>query len=526
MFQRELTVRGRAGSTYLARTIAAVSAVVMLASILGSSALSPASVAGAGRHLFEVILQFLFVFAVFEGVRCTAFGIVGERKGGTLGLLFLTSMRGHDVLLGKVGGGMASTLSTLMVFSPLIAVPMLLGGVDLVTLLAGVSVLLSGMLVSMACGALASATSSSAMGSLTKAFALAAVFTFAPVLLAWMAGVVGPPAPMIFGSMSPAVALMAVVESSPKAPLTWVFWFGQGGVLLIAGALMASAGAALRRNWAAEAFSPSGRRTVKQVNIDDLLHGLGKRFASLQRLVPAPANPLSRSLAARLGLNRWLPVFALTAVVSSLLHAFTLETQDSQTHWITKTILYFGFSLLFAYVSVETLSEAKRSGEMEILMTTPLPDGKLTAALWRLFRRLIGWTVAAELGGLMVGVGMIIGFGWRSSHVQLTNLMDELVQAPLMLALSALNYCAMAWLGMWVGLRAKSTGRGVTTVFVLAAVVPVIASVALQIIAVSLFSISIHLKALEYLVTAVWWIALLLWSRSQLRRHFRDAVTR
>ena len=142
MFQRELTVRGRAGSTYLARTIAAVSAVVMLASILGSSALSPASVAGAGRHLFEVILQFLFVFAVFEGVRCTAFGIVGERKGGTLGLLFLTSMRGHDVLLGKVGGGMASTLSTLMVFSPLIAVPMLLGGVDLVTLLAGVSVLL------------------------------------------------------------------------------------------------------------------------------------------------------------------------------------------------------------------------------------------------------------------------------------------------------------------------------------------------------------------------------------------------
>lgn len=525
VLQRELIVRGRSWSTYLIRTISTVIGLIVLLVCLSSSASGPVAAAEEGSKLFNSLLQLLFVFAMFEGVRSTAFGLVEERRHGTLGLLFLTSMRGRDVLLGKLGGSMASTLFSLLAASPLMAVPLLLGGVSLPVFLAGVSVVLTGLAVSMACGAYASATAKGAMDAMLKAFLILALFLIAPIVLGFPVMALSNGHLAIPTLFSPLAALVAVPRLSATVYGEPFFWFGQMAILLSSLAFIFATGRVLRINWASESLSNVRRSARKPVDIDDLLHGLGKKFYRLQKLVPAAANPLSRSLAARLGLNRWLPVFILIALAGSVLDGVLLvgDAGDLDLFWIGHVLLFLASSILFSYVCVQTFAEARASGEIEILMTTPLTDQELIATLWRLFRRLIGWTVSAELFGiLLMNTCLLFSRNLRT----LDKVTQAFLEAPVAIIISILFYSATAWLGMWIGIRSKSTGVAVTKVFLTSALAPVACVTILAMLYFWKLGTVSSLTWLPNLLLAIYWLSLLVWARRKLRRGFRVSVTR
>lgn len=101
-----------------------------------------------GRQLYSVLSLFALGCAVIGGVCLTAGAITEERAQGTLGLLFLTDLRGSDILLGKLLASSLTGAYALLGLVPLLGVAMLFGGVapGLVishTLLLGVTLLLS-----------------------------------------------------------------------------------------------------------------------------------------------------------------------------------------------------------------------------------------------------------------------------------------------------------------------------------------------------------------------------------------------
>jgi hypothetical protein len=99
LVERELHLASRRSSTYWMR-FAAAGVMIGLAFCMLIIARQK-SVQG-GKTLFMTLSILLFGYCLFAGVRYTADCLSEERREGTLGLLFLTDLRGYDVVIGKL----------------------------------------------------------------------------------------------------------------------------------------------------------------------------------------------------------------------------------------------------------------------------------------------------------------------------------------------------------------------------------------------------------------------------------------
>src|SRR5258706_16014561 len=92
--ERELRVRSRRKSTYRFRQGGALIAII----IVGFMLVVSGAFAGpgiAGKPLFEILAWMVFVACLLEGARNTADCLSEEKRAGTLGLLFLTDLKGY-----------------------------------------------------------------------------------------------------------------------------------------------------------------------------------------------------------------------------------------------------------------------------------------------------------------------------------------------------------------------------------------------------------------------------------------------
>jgi hypothetical protein len=83
-----------------------------------------------GNELFTVAAVMMMIYAMLTGPLATADCLSRERREGTLGLLFLTPLRGVDVVLGKISAASLDHLLGLFAMLPLLAIPFMLGGVS------------------------------------------------------------------------------------------------------------------------------------------------------------------------------------------------------------------------------------------------------------------------------------------------------------------------------------------------------------------------------------------------------------
>jgi len=126
---RELRVASRRRATYWVRSGAALSVMIVgVVIFLSSRGVPPERLSIV---LFGSLAGVAGIYCLFSGVRATADCISEEKREGTLGLLFLTDLRGYDVVLGKLAGTSLNTFYGLIAVVPLLAVPFLLGGVTL-----------------------------------------------------------------------------------------------------------------------------------------------------------------------------------------------------------------------------------------------------------------------------------------------------------------------------------------------------------------------------------------------------------
>src|SRR5437660_12391720 len=125
--ERELRVASRRRSTYWVRFFLALGALVLWFFLFvssGNSAVSP-----RGKMLFVALGFLALSFGLLAGMFLTANCLSEERREGTLGLLFLTPLRGYDVVLGKLMANSLPAIYGLLAVLPLLALPLLMGGV-------------------------------------------------------------------------------------------------------------------------------------------------------------------------------------------------------------------------------------------------------------------------------------------------------------------------------------------------------------------------------------------------------------
>ena len=157
VIERELRASSRQPFTYWLRAIA-VSALILASLLFG---LSHGFEPNLGSGLFSR-LHFTLFCAIWVLVPLlTADCISRERREGTLGLLFLTRLKGPDIVVAKSVAHGLRALTLWVAVLPIIAIPFMLGGLSRIEILLSLLIDLSVMCWALSAGLLASTWSKS-----------------------------------------------------------------------------------------------------------------------------------------------------------------------------------------------------------------------------------------------------------------------------------------------------------------------------------------------------------------------------
>ncbi len=121
--QRELQVASKKPLTHWSRFFAASS--MLIYAVIGTGL----QINPRADFVFGVIAAVAFAYALLAGPLHTADSLTFEKREGTLGLLFLTDLRGFDVILGKLTASSLQAVYGLLAIIPILALPLLFGGV-------------------------------------------------------------------------------------------------------------------------------------------------------------------------------------------------------------------------------------------------------------------------------------------------------------------------------------------------------------------------------------------------------------
>src|SRR5882672_6937646 len=155
--ERELLVASRRHATYSTRLVVALVAIVIGIFFYIANLRTPKHL--LAHYIFQGLSVLALLYCLAAGRRSTADCLSEEKREGTLGLLFLTKLKGHDVVLGKLAATSLNSFFCLLAIFPVLAVPLLMGGITNGEFWRMVLVLLNTFLFSLAVGMFSSVLS-------------------------------------------------------------------------------------------------------------------------------------------------------------------------------------------------------------------------------------------------------------------------------------------------------------------------------------------------------------------------------
>ena len=483
---RELRISSRKPGTFRLRWILVGSVLVIWFLLLANSPHSFSPVQ-RGKMLFMAVGILAFAFCLLSGVFLTADCLSHEKREGTLGLLFLTNLRGYDVVLGKLIATSLHAFYGLLAILPMLALPLLIGGVSAAQFWRVTLSLITTMLVSLSLGMIVSATTRDTRASVgVTLLALIFLAAFPPALWALVKSfrVAWPVDNLLY--LSPGYLYQQAHDAYiGRARRSGNFNVSLAVLLSLAVLFLAGASAWLRRSWQdkGEAASTGKRRTART----------RWRFAS--RSINE-ANPCF-----------WLfyrdrrPQWSAIGVIGTLFGLFICFvpgcfSPSSRVKDPSFTVLMFtAFAMHFlvkVFVALEAsrrLNEDRRSGALELLLVTPLSLRQIisgqTLALRKMFispmaivvmvNVFMVWLVGgpdpmrmrgegqvmmceAYFGGLLLlfmdawalgRVGMLMGFRRRRHHWAIFATLFRIVLLP--------------WLVVFFFMLTVASGRGLSS---------------------------------------------------------------
>ena len=452
--ERELRVAARRRAAFWTRVLAALTATGLGAWSLwfetdGSGA------AGVGQGLFGTLTVAAFLFCLVAGPVFTADSLSQESRDGTLGLLFLTDLRSLDVVLGKLAAASVTAVFSLLAILPVLAIPLLLGGVALDEFgrvaLVLVNTLLFSLAIGMAMSSLCEQAGSAVALTIFALFLLTLVLpamVFDSLNLMTISSVGG----VVAALLSPVVAFAHTSSADPNRD-AFVFWLSVAGVQGIAWIALMFAAWRARSGFSGEpAGGPGGRwrRTWHACVYGAKEARRRRRMALLDRnpfLWLAGRHELKRQILAGfvcLAVGFWL-VLRL---------AFGPEWWSWETSCFAAICLVAPLKLLMASEASARWSEDRRSGALELILTTSLGVEDLIRGHHLALRRLFGFPVAV----VIVMLTLVLFLGWGTSGRD--------VSAGYLLMVNAIVFVwdlhALAWVGTWQGMIRHKPGRAAT----------------------------------------------------------------
>ncbi len=457
--QRELRAAARRRSTYRVRWWAVVIGLgLTLLSFLFVAATRGRSV---GNPLFSMLTGYALLMCLLSGVFLTANALTEEKREGTLGLLFLTDLKGYDVVLGKFFAQSLNAFYCLMALLPVTALPILLGGVQGAEFWRMALALGNALFFSLAAGLSVSAFMRDSQRAMGNTLGLVLLLAAALPFLRQAASAVKVPA-LWYG----------IAWVSPFYPFSYAsemvytrhasaYWGSLAASQLLSWFCLALASVALPRMVQEQR---KARLPAWQVRIRNITHSRKSRAARLT------ANPVEWLRRDEMGLPwlAWLIVLASTVTVVLLL----LLGGAKSPVFVGDATRPFGFLLkvIFAMHVCRFFVEARRNGALELLLCTPLSDRQIIRgqikALWVTF----GWPFGLFAAGLLAALTLRAVSGlWLQEPSVVAAAMGGAFLGALHIARFAADVFAILWFGMGMALtcRKPALAPALTIFFVL-----------------------------------------------------------
>jgi hypothetical protein len=458
-----LRVASRRRATYSSRAVAVAIAVLLgIWIMLTLPRILPTAEVGA--QLFRALCWFTIAYCLIAGTKTTADCLSSEKREGTLGLLFLTDLRRYDVLFGKLAATSLDALYSVLGILPVLAIPMLMGGVTVAEFCRAILVVFGVLLFALSSGIFASSISRMERKAFGGAYLLVLLLTIGITVVAAALDDRGhKPLAATVRFMSPLWACSRAFEAEYLlAPheyfLSTTFTFGYSFLLL------ALSSSALANSWAdrPERTARSGWRE------------------KLRRKLRGPATVEKRVRASLLDRN---PVLWLACRERHVLLYPWLFLGSMAIIWcygflelgkiirlegtvVTFYCIHLVLKYWLATIACNGFNTDRDQGALEIILSTPLRVRDILGGQWLTLWRLFGWPI---LTLIVAEIAML----WSLHGISLLSERSNWVPfAAAGLVLLLADCAALGWLGMWLGIRARTPYRATSGAVVIVLTLP------------------------------------------------------
>ena len=454
--ERELRVAARRKATHWARFFAALT-VIVIGFVLLLGAQRKLSTPQLGQMLFMGTSVLGFTFSLLAGVFLTADCLCSERRDGTLGLLFLTDLRGFDVVLGKLVANSVTAAYGLLAIVPMLGLPLLMGGTTLGEFVRMALVLGVTLALSLAAGMLASALCEETRNAMLVSFAVMVALTGGISLVYFtceellrirrMEALLVP---------SPIGAFLLSRPGRFGFPkVAMYYWISMASLTALTGGMLAWACWALPRSWQQRQVV-TARRSRAAVRDSALLRWTNTVGAKNPYRWLAIRERFPKRLA------RGIFVLITLAWLGFYLGAFSGRPRIREECFMTCILITFGLHLIVkgmvAMQASRRLCEERRSGALELLLITPLEPWTILDGLWAALRKQFG-------GLLLLLMTMNVLLVWVLASGSLRMPQDVVATFALILlggaVLLLVDFIALGWVGMRVALNGRRHHRTV-----------------------------------------------------------------
>lgn len=521
LIDRELRCAARNSHTYRFRFLTALlMGLVSLAFVL-PGAHNVALVGANSRGMFWWMAALTLFYGVVMALFQAGDAIASERRERTLELLQLTRLSAFEITVGKLIATGIGVTQCILAFSLALAMTFLSGGVTLVELGHVLLAILNTLFLALAIGLFASTqTSDGRIGTLIGLMLLGGL-TALPLLLTGTggpAGNTGPYNPSGWELLSP-IATFSLAQVTSKGGQQSPF--ATGIVIQHGLAWFALLGASLsiwrnsHRAWTFSWRSITRRwhttNASEQPDSDEL-----------------EDNPLFWLLSYRYGgtANRLLMAFVFLMLVVGLFG--TVQTFQSRTEalFVSMMATHFFMKLWVAWIASHLVTEMRRSGMLELTLTSPLDwhlviDGWLIGLKRVFFGPVAVLLIADFFMALTMGERLNAAFGGHSWMVWVGIGMFSLL----------LESYALTWTGLQFGMSARnSTQAWVRAVgvilflpwFCVASLFALGGVWVLPSVTAGVFDVAVTRFVFGLLIT----IGTTAWAIDRLRHHSRESLVR
>lgn len=473
---RELISAARKRGTWIRRTLFFATMLVIAAFVLVDNAnRTPAS---QGEELFGAIAVCLTFYAATIGIHATADAFGWEKREGTLGLLFLTDLSGTDVVAGKLAAKATNAFYGLLSMLPLLAMPLLLGGVRLERVVLTSVMLIATSIASLSIGLWVSSRSTNERRAMMLTFGLLLVYLAGPIVTAAMSeGVFGGKSQdsWKYGVVSPLMGLLHIqlIQSGGGGAPAWPreLWI-YSLVLSLLVSVFALVGAArhLPHSWSPELLEARKKGKRRKANSETgaaptpaaAANGFKQKIESWKRHYAKRQRPLLNIhpyiwLGERFADKR-LMAGVMTALILAIPFIYLPSQGFSFDYTLVVPFFYIAALLLLIWMIAEPivrLNEDRRAGALELILTTPLQGKEIVRGMQRSMQRI--FLVA---GGLLALAAAITSQFSRHREVE-----TWAIWVPFLFVSTC--FISLRWIGPWVGLSSKSVTTGMLRAFVM-----------------------------------------------------------